>query len=218
MNQLQFISGLANCHLPGLYSFVISERVSPEIGMKRVFYAGSRCDMNLWDRADFRLKPHNHRQSIRLTLLFGEASNVDFTFDRYGNLALWKYGFRSALLNDRRFGLERMWREDARFTEEPITSQGLHLHWSDVHTVTASRESAWLVEEFEQAPAGTERCYSTSDHLTLDSRGLYVPLDTRTLRGFESVLNEKLQRANAVNSQSVSENPEERETMSPARS
>lgn len=203
MKTLSFISGLANCHLPGLYSFVISERTSPEIGMKRIFYAGSRCEMSLWEGADFRLKPHNHRQSIRLTLLFGEATNIRFSFDRFGKLALWKYHFRSALLGSGKFGLDRMWREDASYKEEPMTPLGIDLHWSDVHTVTAARETAWLVEEGELAPEGNERCYSVSHDLTLTSAGLYVPLDTRSLAAFASILEEKLQSANAGRTQAA---------------
>lgn len=173
--QLNFISGLADCHLPGLYSLVISDRQSPEIGMRRVFYCGPTCDMGFWEGADFRLKPHNHRQSIRLTLLFGKAENRVFDIGPRGTLRVWCYKFGSALLGGS-FALERTYYDNASYRIQPLAEKPIDLHWAVVHTVTAERDSAWLVEEFETAPHGAERCFSVSDHLELDSSGLYKPI------------------------------------------
>ena len=188
---MKFISGLADCHLPGLYSFVVSERTSPSVGMRRVFYAGADCRMDLWDGADFRLKPHNHRQDIRLTLLFGEAKNVTIKVGHgKGPHRLWCYRFGSALLN-REFSLERMHHEDAGVSEEPITAEGLPLHWSIVHTVVAAPRTAWLVEEFDLAPEGTERLWSVNHNLTLSSAGLYRKMDRFELDGMERLFLER---------------------------
>jgi hypothetical protein len=170
---MRFLSGLANCHVPGVYSLVLRERQSPEVGMLRIFHTSSLCNLDLWEGADFRLKPHNHRQSIRLTLLKGSAQNIRLNFKpKHEPLAVWKYKFGSALLNQQ-FSVERMWREDVDLETQEITKEPLHLHWSEVHTVTAEPGSAWLVEELELAPEDTSRCYSISHRLSLSSEGLY---------------------------------------------
>src|ERR1700722_12101951 len=177
---MKFLSGLANCHLPGLYSLVVSPRKSPTVGMKRVFYTGKHCRMDLWEGADFRIKPHNHRQDIRLKLLFGEAVNVGLKFGA-GEIHTFKYKFTSALLNGE-FGVERMEDQWCALHEIPLRSMPLFFSWSDVHTVTAVPGTAWLVEEFDLAPEGMERCYSVSHRLSLSSAGLYRPMDTEELQ------------------------------------
>lgn len=191
---MKFLSGLADCHLPGLYSLVLSERVSPEVGMRRVFYAGQNCEMDLWDGADFRLKPHNHRQSIKLTLLFGEAINVAMKWGRWSGdeaVHVWKYRFTSALLNGQ-FGTERMDDIWCTLKEIKLSSTPLRLHWSDVHTVTAKPGSAWLVEELERAPDGSERCYSVSHRLSLSNDGLYHSMPDGEVEAISQQINQRL--------------------------
>lgn len=182
----RFISGLANCHLPGLYSLVLSERESPQIGMRRVFYAGPDCKMDLWDGADFRLKPHNHRQSVRLKLIKGEAQNVSLVIG-FGSMRLWCYRFRSALIEGS-FTLERMYYENAHLSSCPITKDGLYLHWSEIHTVTALPGAAWVVEELDLAPKDTARCWSVSDHLEMSSDGLYCPMESGEIAEVEEMI------------------------------
>lgn len=190
---LKFISGMANCHLPGLYSFVISERRSRDVGMRRVFYAGVDCRMDLWEGADFRLKPHNHRQDITITGLFGTARNV-LVKTGYGPHRLWCYRFTSGLLEGE-FSLERMQYEDAQVVKTvPITEKSQHLHWSEVHTVEAEPRSAWLVEEFELAPTGMERIWSVNHNLKLSSKGLYLAMNRKELDLFESLINTGIEK------------------------
>ncbi len=180
---VKFLSGLANCHIPGLYSLVISERESATVGMRRIFYAGLDCKMGLWDGADFRIKPHNHRQDIRLSRLFGRVSNVDVKLSEVhqwrSEFAVYEYAFGSALL-DGQFSLRRVRLMMGDLIERPLTAP-IYLHWSNVHTVVAEPGSAWLVEEGAVAPEGMERCYSVSHRLSLSSEGLYRPLDRERL-------------------------------------
>lgn len=193
METLKFISGMLNCHLPGLSSLVISERKSKEVGMRRVFYAGIDCQMDLWDGADFRLKPHNHRQDITITGLFGTARNV-IVKTGYGPHRLWCYRFTSGLLEGD-FKLERMHHEDAQvYQTVPITENPQRLFWSTVHTVEAEPRSAWLVEEGAPAPENTSRLWSVNHNLTLSSKGLYEPMDEPTLRMFENLVNTRLEK------------------------
>jgi hypothetical protein len=182
----RFLSGLANCHLPGLYSLVLSERQNSNIGMRRVFYVGKDCKMDLWEGADFRLKPHNHRQSIRLKLLRGDAQNISINVG-FGTLRLWCYRFGSALL-DGSFTLERMFYENAHTVARRIPEDGLYLHWNEVHTVTAEPGAAWLVEELELAPPDTARCWSVSDHLQLSNDGLYRPMIAEEIAEIEELI------------------------------
>lgn len=176
---MRFISGLANCHLPGLYSLVISERESEDVGMKRVFYASPFCKMHLWEGADFLLRPHNHRQDITLTLLFGQAQNV-LLKTGFGIHRVFCYAFQSALLHGE-FDLKRMHHDDAQVSLKPITKNPMYLHWSVVHTVTADPESAWLVEEGSSAQPDMERIWSTDHNLKLSTKGLYRPMDREEL-------------------------------------
>lgn len=187
---MKFISGLADCHLPGLYSLVLADRESASVGMRRVFYCGPYCNMGLWDGADFRLKPHNHRQSIRLSLLFGEAHNVQLKTG-FGDMRVWCYQFRSALLEGK-FKLEKMFCADAYTVSQPILRDGIHLHWSDIHTVTARRGSAWLVEELDLAPPYTARCWSVNHQLELNETGLYRPMGDAELGQMERHFEEQL--------------------------
>jgi hypothetical protein len=190
---MKFVSGLANCHLPGLYSLVLSERESATVGMRRVFYAGVDCHMDLWDGADFRIKPHNHRQDIKLTLLFGKVENVSMKIQPIGfeEFHVWKYEFGSALLNGQ-FDLKRREEVGVILKAAPITKEGIHLHWSDVHTVTAKPHSAWLIEEGDRAPEGMERCYSISHHLEMSSEGLYQSMTADALLSMERVIQERM--------------------------
>lgn len=198
---MNFVSGLANCHLPNLYSFAISERQSEHVGMRRIFYSGLHCRMDLWDDGgDFRLKPHNHRQNIKLSLLFGNVQNVSIGLGPHGTdlFHVWKYRFGSALL-DGQFSVERMNEEQCSLTHTPLTSEPLTLHWNDVHTVVADPGSMWLVEEGELAPPGMERCWSTNHRLKLSNAGLYEPMSRVILDGFAAMIETKMGRSVLAN-------------------
>lgn len=177
------ISGLLNCHLPGLTSVVLSERESPKIGMRRIFHCTDSCVMNLMEGNDFRLKPHNHRQSIRLKLLRGSATNVRVHFGESVTHSGWRYAFGSALLNGE-FSLRKLWREHFSLVSEPITAEGVDLHWTEFHTVTAEPNSAWLVEEGIQSGIGTERCISLQSNLRLVEESLYRPMTPEQLEKY----------------------------------
>lgn len=58
----------------------------------------------------------------------------------------------------------------------------IDLHWSQIHTVVAEPESAWLVEEGKEAPPFIERCFSISHRLELSREGLYLPLTEEQLK------------------------------------
>ena len=203
---MKFISGLRNCHLPELYSLVLADRVSDTCGMRRVFYAASglgdqACNMQLWDGPDFRLKPHNHRQDITLTPLFGDVIQVGLKLsDTYGDFFVYKYKYEPALGSDA-FTLERMEYSKAKLVLEPLVKP-VHMHWSDLHTIVAHPGSAWLVEEGQLAPAGMQRLYSTSHRLVLSNDGLYIPMTEYELRTVESLINvgmDKKERSANVN-------------------
>lgn len=195
---MKFISGLRNCHLPELYSLVLQERKSTINGMNRVFYAAAglgdqACNMQLWDGADFRLKPHNHRQNIRLTPLFGDVIQVKFTLsDSHGDFFLYKYKYEPALGSEQ-FKLERMEYTKAKFSLEPLVKP-INMHWSDLHTIVAQPGSAWLVEEGWLAPEGMQRIYSTSHRLELSNEGLYIPMTSYELRTLEAIINTGMEK------------------------
>lgn len=191
------ISGLANCHVLGLYSYVLKPRESDTDGMWRIFFAPKSCESlnGLWkeDGSDFRLLPHNHRQDISLHGLFGSAVNVSIRkmFSGLpGRGILHRYGFGSALL-DGSFSLHpcgSIWLPDLN-DRSVICASGVHLHWSDTHTVIADSASAWLVIEGAIAPAGSKSfCYSRREDLRLSGDGLYVPIPANELASHTKAL------------------------------
>lgn len=183
-----FKSGLLNCHLPGIHSLVIEERKNNIEGMRRVFYVSRICEIGkLYRNGDFNLRPHNHRQDLRFTLLFGEASHHLLKFGHGEDLA-YCYRFKSALLTGD-FEVEKLYSDTINTVEEPITKTPRTLPWSTVHTVTAQPESAWLVEEGELAPAETSRCWSLSPRLKLDTTDLYQPMSARLLSEMQDRIN-----------------------------
>lgn len=192
----RFISGLANCHVKGLYSLVISDRVNDDIGMKRVFYCSIGCDMSLWSGAwltkdgyDFRIKPHNHKQDVRLKRFFGDVENVMLKpTDGEHHLTVYEYAFCSALLNGK-FELARvMTPSKVLRTSAPL--EQLDMRWDEVHTVVAKPHSAWLVEEGKLAPPNMQRLWSTQPDLKLSEEGLYVPLARKELAVFDEMFQE----------------------------
>jgi hypothetical protein len=189
------ISGLADCHVPGLFSIALRPRRSRTEGMLRIFYAGAGCP--LWSMeadGDFVLMPHNHRQDIGLYRLFGEAWNV-LMDDQYGAETLHQYAFGSALL-DKKFTLDyRKTVRTIRFNREQIVESGLQMRWDEVHTVVAMPHSAWIVREGELAPEPfTALAYSRRPRRQLSAEGLYRPMSARLLG---AVRRELLRRAGA---------------------
>lgn len=179
------VSGLANCHLPGIYSLVLKPRNDSHDGMLRVFYTTKNANLHrLEDLDDFKVMPHNHRQDITLYHLFGHATNIRMEFG-YGS-KLHEYSFSSALLNGE-FAMSYRQPSSAVFIYEEIPEEGLCLRWDDVHTVIAHPESAWVVKEGDLAPEPyTSLSYSRQRNKTLKSEGLYRKMGAEELRMISS--------------------------------
>lgn len=168
------ISGLANCHVKGLFSLVLRERQSPTEGMVRIFYAGQESEIGyLYGENDFNVMPHNHRQDITLYRLFGDAVNVHV--DMHGGTELLaEYEFKSAILGGDLSLKFRGFQHHARTIREQITEDGVALRAWAVHTVVAQKESAWVVKEGALAEEPyVSVCYSASSKKTLNRDGLY---------------------------------------------
>lgn len=200
MTDFSFLSGLRNCHLHGLHSFVIANRTSPAFGMTRVYYAEDR--MLLWDRdhGDFNVKPHNHRQKIRMIKIFGDVTNWEFANippngDQSRGLKVYRYRFGSALLNGK-FELGAPTDYVLEYTprklqaDEPILLPSVY-----THTVTAAPGSAWMIQEYEEAPKDQGLyCFSTTPKLELNSAGLYIPMTAREVVRYEELISHDFRR------------------------
>jgi len=192
-----FVSVMEHCHLPGLTSIVLEPRRNETDGMQRIFWSRDGCRMDRLRRGgDFSLLPHNHRQTIQLKALCGGAVNVDFEVGEHGFLAT-EYEFTSALLTGE-FGFRpvRPCRLAIRSVRE-IGDAGIILPWSEVHTVMARPESAWLVTEGQVAPAGSSSlCYSLKgEGLRLERDGLYEVLGHSAALEHALLLAEFIERA-----------------------
>lgn len=178
----KFISGLKDCHLPGLHSYVLQDRMNDANGMIRIFHNTGKAMATLTDAdGSFRLAPHNHRQDIALFRIFGFAMNVNFSFDaRLSGHYGYEYVFDSQLV-DGKMGVHFHALGDLDITDiAPITTAGISLPATQVHTVVAEPDSAWLVMEGKTAN-DVSLCYSKKNDFTLNSEGLYTPLDEAAL-------------------------------------
>lgn len=181
---MTFLSGLRNCHIHGLNSYVIRERVSDTVGMLRIFHNTGHRLRSLTGDQDYRLAPHNHRQDITLYGLFGSAANVALDVDRLPHRGTqFEYVFGSALQSGE-FTLDfkdtvGLFVKDA----QPLPKCGLKIPATEVHTVVAAPDSAWLVAEGTLAPATHHSlCYSKRHDFKLKNDGLYVPMTAEELQ------------------------------------
>jgi hypothetical protein len=177
-----FVSGLDDCHVPGVYSLVLQERRDALDGMLRIFYVSREASIDRLEQdGDFAVMPHNHRQDVTLYKLFGSAKNARLSLVG-GHDHVQEYVFGSKLLTGE-FSLSwtrTVW--TGQFSFEPIHPDGVHLAWSDVHTVVADVESAWLVKEGATAPEPyTSLCYSRRLNRQLCQDGLYRTLERKEL-------------------------------------
>lgn len=181
-----FISGLRHCHVPDVHSYVISDRISPEVGMVRVFHCVGESLSALTSRnGDFSLAPHNHRQDIRLIHIGGSVMNVSMAIDRrrHGR-DQYEYGFKSELSDD---GMGVQFKDTVFLNVAQILALQSHdvtLAAADVHTVVAAPQSAWVVIE-GKASTKPSLCYSNRNDLTLSSDGLYIRMSPAHLDGVQ---------------------------------
>jgi hypothetical protein len=185
-------STLLNCHKPGLHSIVLEDRVDENVGMTRVFYSTADHTLGtLMTGGDFSLLPHNHRQDIKLELLWGEVDNLILQKDSGGaGLPAHKYYFSSAIVDDE-IGVS--YSGDFPFSVTRTNRigpgpQSLLLKAETFHTVVVkSKTAAWVVYE-EQTSKVPSMCLSLSPNLKLSQEGLDIPGDITDIK--EQFLND----------------------------
>jgi hypothetical protein len=173
------VSGLWNCHKQGLHSLVLSDRMDEIVGMTRVFWAAKGHSMKrLIAGDDFNLLPHNHRQSIKLELLWGEVSNYAFAPGDRDGWPLYEYEFSSAIADDG-MAVQKtkfQWMRGAVRTSVGTGKWAVELEAHSVHTVVVHSETAaWIVYEGPVSKMPS-LCYSFKPDLKLSSQGLYIPM------------------------------------------
>lgn len=192
LERSKIISALANCHIHGLYSIVLRERVDEYKGMLRIFYVPESCRSleRLMTGNDYSLMPHNHRQDITLYGLFGHATNVMHKYvpKEENGMPKYEYSFGSALI-DGEFSLnleKEVNQAGAKWDE--IDTNGVCLLASDIHTVVAEPGSAWLVVEGKLSERESTRCYSMLANKKLSSEGLYESIPSSALSTWAGAL------------------------------
>jgi hypothetical protein len=182
LSQGKFVSGLANCHVEGVYSIVFEPRKDNRRGMLRLFYVETDILSRLEDDKDFIVMPHNHRQDLMLHRLCGNPYQVWMDLQG-GNDVVHSYEFTSALIAGE-FNLT--WRSkllNATFVPEPISKNGTFMAWDQFHTVVAPAGSAWVVEEMDLAPKwAIPFCFSRSGNKKLQKAGLYTEMSPARTR------------------------------------
>jgi hypothetical protein len=184
---MRFISGRENCHIRGLNSYVIRDRVSDTEGMIRVFHCTGDCLPALSVNGEFCLAAHNHRQDITLSLLQGSSYNVDFEWDsRAPEKKFYEWRFYSQIVDG---NIEAHYSNTGDLRIRQITPipprfyHGLFLRSTQIHTVVATVGSAWLIREGSLAPPEQKSlCYTMGGDFKLSSEGLYRDLSIEELR------------------------------------
>ena len=186
-------STLLNCHKPGLHSIVLEDRVDENIGMTRVFYATADHTLGtLMTGGDFSLLPHNHRQDIKLELLWGEVDNLSVRRGSGGEgIPAYQYDFSSAIV-DGEIGVSLTGEWPLLVTRTNKIGAGIRavtLDWHEIHTVVVqSKTAAWVVYEGALSHGQTSRCISLKPDLKLSQEGLYIPGDIADIK--EQFLND----------------------------
>ncbi len=192
LRSFEILSGLENCHIPGLYSLVFKNRESDRVGMLRMFYCGPSCTTmsNLYTSNDFSVLPHTHRQDIILYRLTGKPKNVTLRFTKGEACPVHEYNFGSALLNGQ-FSVDFCKTRSVNFSETSIRDGGLYLESNFAHTVIASPGDSWVVEE-KMLGNPTTKCYSLNSNLQLSSEGLYIPMTSDKVKEVVEEINNKM--------------------------
>lgn len=176
------ISGLRNCHVPNVTSLVLRERLSPQEGMVRIFYAEPNHPLQYLYRVggEFNVAAHNHRQDLSLEVLFGTVDNWILTEREESPKRLAEYSFNSGILGEMSVAILRLLEVDitrySMFLGRPFDMLASH-----IHTVTvASRSAAWVVREGALSPAPTLAYNKMGWKPSVE--GLYIPMSDQELR------------------------------------
>lgn len=180
-----FTGSRKNCHVPGLSSVVLFDRRADDGGMLRFFYTTpeeNSLSPLFGPDGNFTLGVHNHRYDLMLMPLIGHIVNVEVSTHEQvetGDINLFEYAFSSGVdgvmsaTPTRTLGLDRIQPVDV------ASGDSRSMDSTALHTVVVPRQDtpvAWLVHE--GSPTGTEsRIYSMKPDLTLNSDGLYDPMD-----------------------------------------
>lgn len=177
-------SGIYNCHVKGVDSLVLEERKSQYVGMERLFIASPGSPIvfsNAGDRGDFTCMPHNHRANLSITVLRGQLTNVMYqplssNFFRKLNAAafLHQYEFTSQILTGRtKLEYKKILQVEDLGNTTYRVGDTFHLQASDVHTVIASPDCIWHVDEGYLYQTLPVYCYSHFPDKKIDTAELY---------------------------------------------
>lgn len=174
-------SGLHNCHAFGVESLVL--RTNRDGSLIRIFHAtGTHTLQRLFrDNGHFVVGVHNHNKALRLRRLFGDIWNVELRPTSTPEAScLYRYPFTSALNNPDGFNLGKPVIRRMSITTRRLIDVAMRPH--DTHTVLVpASTAAWLVEEGPTVPNFQKYIYSPKSDLSLNSVGLYIPMNPRHL-------------------------------------
>jgi len=185
-------SGLWNCHVPGLHSVILEEKLDGSL--VRIFFTDSRHRLNelFTPTGHFTLGAHNHDKELCFTSLYGDVLNVDVVLSRLAPNTLYQYDFQSALTTGE-FSLGAPKMVGAIILVRPI--DGVCMQPESVHTVLVNTpHAAWLVEEGPTVPL-QKQIYSPREDLQLSKEGLYQSMSERNLTDIQQILLENIRNA-----------------------
>jgi len=185
LDRRDYEGSLANCHAPGLDSIVLKNNSVVNGGMARIFLAheethplGQIIDE---ESGNFVIGVHDHRFPLTIVPLLGSFVNYEVTADPEGSEQLHEYAFSSGINGTMGVSYQRQVTVRPPHFNEQEPGGLIRMTANDLHTViipnrnTVNKWTAWLV--LEEPTEKTSHIYSPTDHLSLNSEGLYQPLD-----------------------------------------
>jgi len=175
------ISGVANCHVPGLYSLVFSDDI-------RVFILDDWTSLagNLFGEA---VGFHNHHRNISIKVVQGELLNIATSADRGipHPLKFTPWVWDSKLRGGKGKFIASPKGEfisaESKATAMAQASPPLFMKASELHTVQqVSKRAVWVVRESGRSTGKPTVNWSVKDLSKWSQKDLYVPMSKTSVK------------------------------------
>jgi hypothetical protein len=174
-------SGVANCHVPGLYSLVFDEDT-------RVFILEDWTSLaaNLFGEA---VGLHNHHRSISIKVIQGELLNISAKPNRGiphpSALKLWRWDSRLRGGKGKFTGPDSEQFLSSEWTIQALSqaTPPLFIPSKELHTVQqVSKRAVWVVRELGKSSGKPTANWSMRDLSKWSQKDLYVPMSKTAIK------------------------------------
>lgn len=175
------ISGVANCHVSGLYSLVFTEDI-------RVFIVDDWTPLaaNLFGEA---VGLHNHHRNIAIKVIQGEILNISAKANRGiphpSGLKMWRWDSKLRGGKGKFTGPDPEQFLSSEWTVQALskTTPPLFIPSKELHTVQqVSKRAVWVVRESGKSSGKPTVNWSMKDLTKWSQKDLYLPMSKTAVR------------------------------------